>query len=130
MTPCREAVRGTLILLGQGAISRAGFNGPYVDSSRQKGFVNFGVSHVMRLLGSCEASQRTSWYQKWQVHQFVRPEALSGTVHNTLNAALNAPIDASLLDNKELLIRVAAANGAQNSYDGLVGETYLLSQVR
>ena len=64
------------------------------------------------------------------MHQFVRPEALSGTVHNTLNAALNAPIDASLLDNKELLIRVAAANGAQNSYDGLVGETYLLSQVR
>ena len=70
----REAFRGALILLEQGAISGAGFNGPYADSGRQKGFVDFGVSHVMKMLGSAEAAQRSSWYQKWNVHLLARPE--------------------------------------------------------
>lgn len=91
------------------------------------GFVNFGVSHVMRALGGGEGAQRSSWYQKWQVHLFVRPEALAGTLHNTLMGTLDAPIHQSLLGNDQLLERVAAANAEQNA-DG--SETYLLSQVR
>ena len=70
----REAYRAALILIEEGAISRAGFNGPYEKSSRQVGFVNYGVSHVMRLVGSAELAQRASWYQKWNVHMFARPE--------------------------------------------------------
>lgn len=63
-----------MILLDEDAISRDGFNGPYADSSRQKGFVTFGVSHVMKILGSVEMAQRAAWYQKWNVHLFARPE--------------------------------------------------------
>lgn len=124
--PCREAFRGALILLDEGAISRAGFNGPYMESERQAGFVNFGTSHVMKLLGGGEGSQRLSWYQKWQVHLFPRPEALAGTVHNTLNGELSSPIHESLLENNELLDKVWALNQEQNAN----GEgTHLLSQV-
>lgn len=68
-----------MILLEEGAISKAGFNGPYENSSRQKGFVNFGVSHVMRILGSAEQAQASSWYQKWNVHLLARPEVRVGT---------------------------------------------------
>ena len=70
----REAYRATLIIINDGAISRAGFNGPYTESGRQVGFVNYGVSHVMRLVGTGELAQRSSWYQKWNVHRFARPE--------------------------------------------------------
>ena len=70
----REAYRAALILIEEGAISRAGFNGPYDQSGRQVGFVNYGVSHIMRLVGTGELAQRSSWYQKWNVHMFARPE--------------------------------------------------------
>lgn len=46
----REAFRGALILMDQGAISRNGFNGPYGDENgRQQGFVEYGTSHVMKV---------------------------------------------------------------------------------
>ena len=70
----REAYRAALILIAEGAISRPGFNGPYAQSGRQVGFVNYGVSHIMRLVGTGELAQRSSWYQKWNVHMFARPE--------------------------------------------------------
>ena len=63
-----------MLLLEEGAFSRDGFNGPYASSSRQKGFVNFGVSHVLRILGSAELAMKSAWYQKWNVHLFPRPE--------------------------------------------------------
>ena len=122
-----EAFRGAFVLMEQGAISRPGFNGPYIESSRQAGFVTYGISNVMRLLADAEVSMIPSWYQKWQVNNLARPEALAGTVHNTLLGFLDAPIDRSLLDNTELLDRVAAANAAQN-FDG--SETFLLAQAR
>ncbi|CAN0357337.1 unnamed protein product, partial [Scytosiphon promiscuus] len=68
-----EAFRGALVLLAEGAITD-GENGPYAASSRQRGFIGFGVSHLMRILGGGEAAQRSSWYQKWNVHLFARPE--------------------------------------------------------
>lgn len=116
-----------LILLGEGAISAGGFNGPYANSERQKGFVSYGASHVMKTLGRAEISARSAWYQKWNVHLFARPEALAGTVHNLLVDALDGPaIHESLLENGELLDRVTAANAAQNENGAA---TYLLSQV-
>ena len=111
----------------QGAITTPGFNGPYAESTRQNGFVTYGISNVMRLLGTAELAQRSSWYQKWQVHNLARPEALAGTVHNTRLGYLDAPIHPSLLNNTELLDLVAISNAAQNS-DG--NGTYLLSQAR
>ena len=61
--------------MDQGAISRGGANGPYADSTRQRGFVDWGVSHLMKTFASFELSQKFSWYQKWNVHHlFARPE--------------------------------------------------------
>ncbi|CAN0441852.1 unnamed protein product [Ascophyllum nodosum] len=109
-----EAYRGALILLELDAFNRAGVNGPFIDSDRQSGFVNFGTSHYFRLIGAAELAQRASWYQKWQVHRFARPEALGGTLHLTIKGELDAAFDISLLENDELLKRVAEINAAQN----------------
>nr|CAQ51446.1 putative vanadium-dependent iodoperoxidase 3 [Laminaria digitata] len=123
-----EAYRAALILLEQGAISGPGSNGPYAGSSRQAGFVNYGVSHLMRLVGTAELSQKSAWYQKWNVHMFVRPEAFGGTIHNVLLGKLNVDINPSLLKNTELLERVAERNGVINGRPGVLDRTYLLSQ--
>ena len=82
-TLCREAYRAALILIEEGAISRAGFNGPYTENGRQVGFVNYGTSHIMRLVGTGELAQRASWYQKWNVHLFARPEVRLHCVANS-----------------------------------------------
>ncbi|CAN0349163.1 unnamed protein product, partial [Scytosiphon promiscuus] len=123
-----EAFRGALILLGEGAITD-GANGPYATSSRQRGFVGFGVSHLMRILAAAEASQRSSWYQKWNVHLFARPEAVAGTLHNVILGKLDVEFHASLLENEELLERVALRNEKVNGSGATMGRTYLLSQV-
>ena len=122
-----EAYRGALILLELDAFNRPGVNGPFIDSGRRAGFVNFGTSHYFRLIGTAELAQRASWYQKWQVHRFARPEALGGTLHLTIKGELDAAFDISLLKNSELLKRVAEIIAAQNS-NGEV--TYLLPQAR
>ncbi|CAN0445533.1 unnamed protein product [Scytosiphon promiscuus] len=123
---CREAFRASLILFQEVAIDKRGFNGPYADSTRQTGFVSYGVSHVMRILGSAEVAQRSSWYQKWNVHMYARPEAVAGTIHNVLLGKLDTEFHTSLIDNTELLERVATRNAEMNAN----GErTYMLSQV-
>ncbi|CAM9505578.1 unnamed protein product, partial [Laminaria digitata] len=123
-----EMFRAALILLGEGAISKAGFNGPYANSTRQKGFVSYGASHVMRILGSAEVSQRSSWFQKWNVHMYARPEAFAGTIHNVILGNIDVDVGASILGNTELLERVAAQNAIQNGQTGNPVPTYLLSQ--
>lgn len=81
-----EAYRSTMILLEDDIISRPGFNGPYIDSVRQEGFVSYGTSHIMKLLGVGEMAQRASWYQKWNLHMLVRPEVkLSTSDYNILH---------------------------------------------
>ncbi|CAM9469228.1 unnamed protein product [Sphacelaria rigidula] len=120
-----EAFRAALILLEHGAIDDNGFNGPYNTSSRQQGFVQHGRSALIRSLGAAEGAQRcvVSWYQKWRVHLYARPEALGGVLHNTLVGNMTSTLHASLLDNHELLSRVAYSNSMQNE-DGEA--TYLL----
>ncbi|CAN0417428.1 unnamed protein product, partial [Laminaria digitata] len=122
-----EAFRGVLILLKQGAIDSAGFNGAYNHAKRQRGFVQYGLADVMRTLGNSSGAMRSAWYQKWNVHMQARPEALAGLCHNVLTGVLYGPVmHESLMKNKDLFDRVGKANAAQNE-DGEV--TYLLSQV-
>ena len=79
-----------MILLAEGAISRPGANGPYTSKTRQKGFVSFGPSHLMKLIGAGENAQRSSWYQKWNVHMFPRPEVRSHCLAAYHSHRLNA----------------------------------------
>ena len=56
-------------------------------------------------------------------------QALAGTLHNVLFGDItNVEFDPSILDNDELLDRVAAHNEAQNG-QGPAGITFLMPQV-
>lgn len=59
-------------------------------------------------------------------------QAVAGTVHNVMHGFLYVELDASLIDNDELLGKVAAHNAMQNEMSfGTFNEslTYLLPQV-
>lgn len=56
-------------------------------------------------------------------------QAVAGTLHNVLYGKLDVEFHESLLDNEELLGRVASKNRRTNGRGGRRGRTYLLSQV-
>lgn len=61
----------------------------------------------------------------------MRWQAVAGTLHNVINGLLEVDFASSLLDNAELLERVASRNAELNGgLRGALGDrTYLLSQV-
>nr|AYP65252.1 vanadium-dependent bromine peroxidase [Saccharina japonica] len=116
-----EAFRAALILFTQGALG--GSIGPYEEAERQQGFATFGAPHILTAMGSASSSTRHAWYQKWQVHRMLRPEAYGGLVHNTLMKNVITPLPDSILRNTELLNRVEVHNQKMNG-DG--EKTFLL----
>ena len=105
-------------------------NHPYRTSTRQSGFATFGTAHVSEMLASVGKSERHTWYQKWQVHRFLRPEAYGGLVHRVVADGATYPIHSDLLNDSDLLQRVFNHNAARNQARGFgpVG-TYLLPQM-
>lgn len=72
-----------LLGLGSGALDPAN---PYRGSTRQGGFVTFGGPMILDLVArAARDALMACWFQKWQVHRKVRPEAYAGLVENTLN---------------------------------------------
>lgn len=104
-------------------------NHPYQSSSRQAGFATFGRAHITELLAEAGKSERHTWYQKWQVHRFLRPEAYGGLVHRVVADDADYPIHPELLNDTDLLQKVFDDNAARNAVRGLGGGTYLLSQM-
>lgn len=104
-------------------------NHPYRTSTRQTGFATFGTAHISEMLAAVGKSERHTWYQKWQVHRFLRPEAYGGLVHRVVADGASYPIHSDLLDDSDLLQRVFDANAARNAARGLGGGTYLLPQM-
>lgn len=104
-------------------------NHPYQGVSRQAGFATFGRAHITELLAEAGKGERHTWYQKWQVHRFLRPEAYGGLVHRVVADGADYPIHPDLLNDTDLLNRVFNANAARNAARGLGGGTYLLSQM-
>jgi len=74
-----------LILLGDGYA--VGDGNPYPDPAlRQVGFGAFGGPHLLTLVSEVAArALKVVWYQKWQVHRRLRPEAYAGLVQMELN---------------------------------------------
>eukprot|EP00904_Undaria_pinnatifida_P002851 jgi/Undpi1/12567/HiC_scaffold_6.g02236.m1 len=107
-----EAFRAALILFTQGILG--GEVGPYAKARRQMGFATFGEPHILTAMASSSSSTRHAWYQKWQVHRVLRPEAYGGLVHNTLVKTVITPLPDSILKNTDLLSRVAAHNLGMN----------------
>jgi membrane-associated phospholipid phosphatase len=107
-------LNAALILLPYGAGVMDPGN-PYRDSRRQAGFVTFGGPAILDLVvRAARDALMAVWFQKWQVHRKVRPEAYGGLVENTLNRGVLQHENATLL--------ASAAPGAVYSRFG----TYLL----
>ncbi len=103
---------------------------PYKSSTRQSGFATFGLAQATELVGLVHKSERHTWYHKWFVHRFLRPEAGGGRVHNAKTGAADYPIHADLLDDDDLLDRVFESNRQRNLARPEIGQnvgTYLLS---
>lgn len=75
---------------------------PYSTAQRQRGFATFGLAHLLGLVGMVHKAERHTWYQKWFVHRFLRPEAFGGLVHNRVTGAADYPIHQDLLDSPVL----------------------------
>jgi hypothetical protein len=118
--------RAALILNGFGADVVDDGN-PYKHSTRQGGFATFGTAHLLALVGSVHKAERHTWYDKWNVHRFLRPEAFGGRVHNHKTGAASYPIRQRLLDSP-VLDRVFEYNQRVNQRRGIGGGqgTYLL----
>lgn len=118
--------RAALILGGFGPEAIDDGN-PYKNSTTQSGFATFGVAHLLMLVGSVHKAERHTWYQKWNVHRFLRPEAFGGRVHNQKTGAASYPIHQRLM-NSPVLDRIFQYNQQVNQRRG-VGDgqgTYLL----
>lgn len=103
---------------------------PFPVGSRQAAFTNFGLAHLTEMIGAVGKSERHVWYQKWQVHRRLRPEAYGGLVHRVKVDGADYPIHSDLMTQSTVLDKVYAANQARNSARGLGSNgSYLLSQV-
>jgi PAP2 superfamily len=91
-----------LILLGYGPAALDDAN-PYKGQSSQSGFTTFGSPHLLDLVARvANLALKAAWYQKWQVHRRIRPEELSGRIHNLLTGKARYPINNKLLDSPAL----------------------------
>jgi hypothetical protein len=118
--------RAALILggFGPGAIDDGN---PYKNSATQNSFATFGVAHLLALVGSVHKSERHTWYQKWNAHRVLRPEAFSGRVHNQRTGTASYPIHQRLM-NSPVLDRIFQYNQQVNQRRGIGGGqgTFLL----
>jgi hypothetical protein len=102
---------------------------PYADSMRQSGFATFGAAHLLDLIGKAPNAERHAYFQKWQVHRYLRPEAGGGRVHNLLTGRADYPIHPDLTVRSSALEHIFEHNREINARRLGVGEgTYLLPQ--
>jgi hypothetical protein len=121
--------RAALILSGRDDFGLEAIDdgNPYKNSATQSGFATFSVAHLLMLVGSVHKAERHTWYEKWNVHRFLRPEAFGGRVHNQKTGAASYPIHQRLM-NSPVLDRIFQYNEQVNQRRGVGGGqgTYLL----
>ena len=84
--------------VGGGVGDSSGFLGAARVS---EGLATFGPPQILTVLWAVSGtSAQNQWFQKWNVHRRLRPEAMGGRVHNTMTGAANYPIDSSLLNSQ------------------------------
>ncbi len=87
-----------LLRLPREALDRAN---PYLNSSSQSGFVTFGEPHILELVpAACKVGLASAWYQKFQVHRRIRPEAYAGYVHLHKTGQASYPFHEDLLQSR------------------------------
>jgi hypothetical protein len=103
---------------------------PYRNSIRQSGFATFGGGHLNNLIGAVHKGERHTWYQKWFVHRYPRPDGFGGLVDNHLQGRANYPLHPDLL-NSPVLPLIAAYNQHLNQVRfGSNEASYLLPMER
>ena len=75
---------------------------PYNNRPRQGAFATFGLAHLNNLIGSVHKGERHTWYHKWFVHRYPRPDGFFGLVDNHLQGRANYPLHADLLNSPVL----------------------------
>ena len=104
-------LNAALILLkyGGGALN---VSNPYITSSTQGGFVQFGPPHVLDMVSRAGLSAlKAAWFQKWYMHRRLRPEMFAGRIHNHKTGSASYPINAKIL-NSPVLTKINNANGS------------------
>ncbi|MGR9105481.1 MAG: vanadium-dependent haloperoxidase [Gammaproteobacteria bacterium] len=103
---------------------------PYNSTSRQSAFATFGIAHLVELIGKAHKAERHTWYQKWFVHRFLRPEVGGARVHNARIGAADYPIHPDLLVHSSVLPQIFESNRQTNLQRlGIDQGTYLLPQL-
>lgn len=52
---------------------------PYKTAARQGAFIEMGAGEILDMVArACNAGLRAAWFQKWNVHRRLRPEAYGG----------------------------------------------------
>ncbi len=83
-TPAQPYHNAALIMLGWRRNALSATN-PYHSIGNQAGFVQFGLAHVLDMVSRVSlAALKAAWFQKWNVHRRLRPEAFAGIIHNEL----------------------------------------------
>src|SRR5207249_9268943 len=90
-------IRASNLMGGLGGVA----NGPYSTSVRQAGFSTVGGGgYLSSLLGNAHKGERHSWFTKWQLHRYLRPEAFSGLVDRTLRGVASYPLHSQVLNSQ------------------------------
>src|SRR5215471_6883210 len=85
---------------------------PYRGSHSQFGDITFGNKNLLTLLAQASLlAQKTSYYQKWQVHRRARPESFSGRIDVHLSGRKSYDIDPAIL-HSEAMVRTKGMNGS------------------
>lgn len=101
-----EAYLNACLILLQGLNSPRDDGNPYkapnIASTNQIGFGTFDGPHILSLVTEVATrALKVVWYQKWQVHRRLRPEAYGGLVHlRKTGAKPNYPIPSQVLNSQ------------------------------
>ena len=94
-------LQAALILLGQGAPFDTGF--PYNNVTRGAGFATYGPAQVLGLVTEVSVrALKAAWFQKWNVHRRLRPEAMGLRVQAHMTNQAVYPIHNDLLNSQAL----------------------------
>lgn len=106
----QEYLHAALIMFNYGD-DALNVTNPYITSSTQTGFVQFGVQHIVDMVSRAALSAlKAAWFQKWYLHRRLRPEVMAGRIHNHKTGNASYPINEKIL-NSPVLDRLFNENG-------------------
>ncbi len=85
----------------------------------QTGFTTFGPAHILSLVTEVATrALKAVWYQKFNVHRRLRPEAAGGLIHIHKTAGIFPEVASLVSDLEPILAKVAVLNRTNNMNAG------------